>query len=123
MKFSLYLIWIALLNSDEEAMIPAPYYYSYGNQEMYSAKFIEVPVLKDGIMRYDIEEFESRITDKTKLLLLNSPNNPTGYVMNIDEMNAIADFAIKHDLIVVSDECYEEFLYEGEFLSIASLRI
>lgn len=119
---ALYLIWIAFLNSDEEVMIPSPYYYSYGNQVACTgAKFIEVPVLKEGIMKYDISEFEDRITDKTRVLLLNSPNNPTGYVMSDAEIQEMADFAIKHDLIVVSDECYDEFLYEGEFKSIASL--
>lgn len=119
---ALYLIFIAFLNSDEEVMIPSPSYYSYCRQvECTGSKYIEVPVLKDGIMKYDIDEFESRITDKTKVLLINSPNNPTGYVMSNDELQEIADFAIKHDLIVISDECYEDFLYEGEFKSIASL--
>ena len=119
---ALYLIFIAFLNSDEEVMIPSPSYYSYCRQvECTGSKYIEVPVLKDGIMKYEINEFESRITDKTKVLLINSPNNPTGYVMSNDELQEIADFAIKHDLIVISDECYEDFLYEGEFKSIASL--
>ncbi len=119
---ALYLIFIAFLNSDEEVMIPSPSYYSYCRQvDCTGSKYIEVPVLKDGIMKYDINEFESRITDKTKVLLINSPNNPTGYVMSNDELQEIADFAIKHDLIVISDECYEDFLYEGEFKSIASL--
>ena len=119
---ALYLIFIAFLNSDEEVMIPSPSYYSYCRQvECTGSKYIEVPVLKDGIMKYEMAEFESRITDKTKVLLINSPNNPTGYVMSNDELQEIADFAIKHDLIVISDECYEDFLYEGEFKSIASL--
>lgn len=119
---ALYLIFIAFLNSDEEVMIPSPSYYSYCRQvECTGSKYIEVPVLKDGIMKYEMAEFESRITDKTKVLLINSPNNPTGYVMSNDELQAIADFAVKHDLIVISDECYEDFLYEGEFKSIASL--
>ncbi len=119
---ALYLIFIAFLNSDEEVMFPSPSYYSYCRQvECTGSKYIEVPVLKDEKMKYDIKEFEDRITDKTKLLLINSPNNPTGYVMSKDELQEIADFAIKHDLIVISDDCYEDFLYEGEFISIASL--
>ncbi len=119
---ALYLIFIAFLNADDEVMIPSPCYYSYERQvECTSAKYVEVPVLKDGIMKYDMAEFEKRITDKTKVLLLNSPNNPTGYVMSDDEIKAMADFVIKHDLIVISDECYEDFQYEGEFMSIAGL--
>ena len=119
---ALYLIWSAFLDYGEEVMIPSPYYGSYGYQIACSgAKFIEVPVLKDGKIEYNIQKFESRITDKTKIIMLNSPNNPTGYVMNADEIKAIADFAVKHDLIVVSDECYDNFVFEGEFKSIASL--
>lgn len=119
---ALHCIWSAFLDHDDEVMIPSPYYGSYGYQVVSAgAKFIEVPVLKDGKIKYDIAEFESRITDKTKLILINSPNNPTGYVMSDDEIQAIADFAVKHDLIVVSDECYDNFVFEGKFKSIASL--
>ncbi|MBQ8562801.1 MAG: aminotransferase class I/II-fold pyridoxal phosphate-dependent enzyme [Firmicutes bacterium] len=119
---AIHLVWSGLLDHDEEVMIPSPYYGSYVYQVVSAdAKFVEVPVLKDGIIRYDIEEFEKRITEKTKVLMINSPNNPTGYVMSDEEMQAIADFAIKHDLIVISDECYDHFVFEGEFRSIASL--
>lgn len=119
---AIHLIWSAFLAHDEEVMIPSPYYGSYGYQVACAgSKFIEVPVLKDGIVKFDIEEFEARITDKTKLILINSPCNPTGYVMSDEEIKAIADFAIKHDLLVISDECYDHFLFEGEFKSIASL--
>lgn len=119
---AIHLIWSAFLDHDEEVMIPSPFYGSYGYQVVCSdSKFIEVPVLKDGIIKYDIQEFESRITDKTKLIMINSPCNPTGYVMSDDEIQSIADFAIKHDLIVISDECYDHFVFEGKFKSIASL--
>ena len=119
---AIHLVWSGLLDHDEEVMIPSPYYGSYVYQVVSAdAKYVEVPVLKDGDIRYDIAEFEARITDKTKILLINSPNNPTGYVMSDEEMQAVADFAIKHDLIVVSDECYDHFVFDGEFKSIATL--
>lgn len=119
---AIHLVWSGLLDHDEEVMIPSPYYGSYVYQVVSAdAKYVEVPVLKDGNIRYDIAEFEARITDKTKILLINSPNNPTGYVMSDEEMQAVADFAIKHDLIVVSDECYDHFVFDGEFKSIATL--
>lgn len=119
---ALHCIWSAFLDHDEEVMIPSPYYGSYGYQVVCAgSKYVEVPVLKDGVIRYDIEEFEARITDKTKVILINSPNNPTGYVMSDTEIQAVADFAIKHDLIVISDECYDHFSFDREFKSIASL--
>lgn len=119
---ALHCIWSAFLDHDEEVMIPSPYYGSYGFQVVCAdTNFVEVPVLKDGVIQYDIKEFEARLTDKTKMILINSPNNPTGYVMTDEELQAIADFAIKHDLIVISDECYDHFLFDGEFKSIASL--
>ncbi|MFV0516402.1 MAG: pyridoxal phosphate-dependent aminotransferase [Aminipila sp.] len=119
---ALHCIWSAFLDKDDEVLIPSPYYGSYGYQVVCAGtKFVQVPVLKDGIIKYEMEEFESRVTDRTKLILINSPSNPTGYVMSDEELQAIADFAIKHDLLVVSDECYDHFLFEGCFKSIASL--
>ncbi len=119
---ALHCIWSAFLDHDDTVMIPSPYYGSYGYQVVCAgANFIDVPVLKDGQMKYDISEFEARITDKTKMILINSPGNPTGYVMSDEELQAMADFAIKHDLIVISDECYDQFVFNGEFKSIASL--
>jgi len=119
---ALQCIWSAFLDSEDEVLVPSPYYGSYGYQIACSgSKLVEVPVLKDGIMKYEIEEFESRLTDKTRLILINSPNNPTGYVMSTEEIKAIADFAVKNDLIVVSDECYDKFVFNGEFQSISSL--
>lgn len=119
---AIHLVWSAILDHDEAVMIPSPYYGSYVYQVASAgAQYIEVPALKDGIIYYDINEFEKRITDKTKIIIINSPNNPTGYVMSDEEMQAIADFAIRHDLLVISDECYDHFVFEGEFRSIASL--
>lgn len=119
---AIHLVWSAFLDHDEEVMIPSPFYGSYVYQVASAdAKYIEVPVLKDGVIHYDIEEFEKRLTDKTKVIMINSPNNPTGYVMSDEEMQAIADFAIKHDLLVISDECYDHFVFNGDFKSIATL--
>lgn len=119
---AIHLVWSAFLDNDEEVMIPSPYYGSYVYQVASAdAKYIEVPVLKEGVIKYDMTEFEARITDKTKVLMINSPNNPTGYVMSDEEMQAVADFAIKHNLLVISDECYDHFVFNSEFKSIATL--
>ena len=118
----LYCIWNVFLNSDDEVMIPSPYYSAYISQLRYSgANLVTVPVLKDGKIKYDIEDFKARLTNNTKMILINSPHNPSGYVMTEEDLNTIAEFAIENDLIVVSDECYDNFIFEGDFRSIATL--
>jgi aspartate aminotransferase len=64
---------------------------------------------------------ESRITDRTRVLYVNSPSNPTGIVLTRDELEAIARLALAHDLIVIADEAYEDLIYDGEHVSLASL--
>lgn len=118
----LYCIWTAFLNPDDEIMIPSPYYSSYPHQLAYiNTNLINVPIIKDGVIKFDIEEFKSRLTKNTKMILINSPNNPSGYVMSEEDLNLVAEFAIENDLIVVSDECYDSFVFEGEYRSIATL--
>ena len=118
----LYCIWNVFLNPEDEVMIPSPYYSSYFNQLTYSGtNLVKVPIMKDGKMKYDIEEFKARLTNNTKMILINSPNNPSGYVMTEEDLNMIAEFAIENDLIVISDECYDSFIFEGNYRSIATL--
>ena len=118
----LYCIWNVFLNPEDEVMIPSPYYSSYFNQLTYSGtNLVKIPVMKDGKIKYDIEDFKSRLTKNNKMILINSPNNPSGYVMTEEELNMIAEFAIENDLIVISDECYDSFIFEGEYRSIATL--
>lgn len=117
------LIWRTFLDEGDEIIIPSPYYGAYTYQLDYlGRKYITVPILKeDGTINYDRNEFIKRVTKKTKMILINSPNNPTGHVISKQELEMIADFAKEHDLIVVSDECYEHYIFEGEHKSIASL--
>lgn len=117
------LIWRGFLDKDDEIILPSPYYGAYTYQLEYSdKKYVKVPILNgDGSVDYNIEKFQRALTPNTKMILINSPNNPTGYVMSKEDLQVIADFAIENDLIVVSDECYDHFVFEGEFMSIASL--
>lgn len=118
----LYCIWTAFLNPEDEIMIPSPYYSSYIHQLTYTeTNLVKIPIIKDGKIKFDIEEFKSRLTKNTKMILINSPNNPSGYVMSEEDLNVVAGFAIENDLIVVSDECYDSFVFEGKFKSIATL--
>lgn len=112
----------AMLDPGDEVLIPQPCYVSY----------LPCVVLADGVpvtielkeeneFRLTKEELLEKITDKTKMLILPFPNNPTGAVMHREDLEAIAEVVIEHDLYVLSDEIYSELTYEGDHVSIASL--
>jgi len=116
-------IFQAILNPGDEVLIGAPYWVSYP----------ELVQLADGVptfvdteesnsFKLTIESLEKAVTKKTKAMILNSPNNPTGTAYTKEELEKIATFAQKHDIIIISDEIYEKLLYgESGHISIASL--
>lgn len=113
---------LTILNRGDEVVVPTPCFLAYPALcEMSGAKMVPVPCRFENGFQLDPEDLEAAITDKTRMLILNSPNNPSGAAIRRDVMEVIAQIAIKHDLIVVSDECYERFFYDGEHVSIASL--
>ena len=119
---ALFAIWAVFLDPEDELMIPTPYYNAYREQLSYiGAKYVEVPILREGKVEYRREDFEAKLTKNTKMIIINSPNNPTGYVMKDQDLQMITDFAIEHDLLVVSDECYDKYVFSGKFKSIANL--
>ncbi len=112
----------AMLDPGDEVLIPQPCYVSY----------LPCVVLADGVpvtielkeedeFRLTKEELLEKITDRTKILILPFPNNPTGAVMRREDLEAIAEVVIEHDLYVISDEIYSELTYQGDHVSIASL--
>ncbi|HTZ17881.1 MAG TPA: pyridoxal phosphate-dependent aminotransferase [Dissulfurispiraceae bacterium] len=121
-KHSLYNIAQALLGGGDEILIPSPYWVSYPDQALLNDA---VPVFvdtfeEDGFMLKP-EALESKITKKTKALILNSPSNPTGAVYAAKALEAIAAIAVKHKIYVISDEIYEKLVYDGiKHVSIAS---
>ena len=121
-KHSLTNIFTAILNPGDEVIVPAPYWVSY--PEM--VKLADgVPVILDTTeendFKFTLSDLEAKMTDKTVALVLCSPSNPTGSVYSKDELQKIADFAVAHNLIIISDEVYEHLIYDGETVSIASL--
>ena len=120
-KQSLVNVFMAICNPGDEVILPGPFWVSY--PEM--IKLADgVPVIletkEENHFKATAAEFEEMITDKTKAIVLNSPSNPTGMVYTKDELEAIAEVAVKHNLYVVSDEIYEHLIYEGKHVSIAS---
>jgi len=122
-KHALTNIFNAIINEGDEVIIPAPYWLSYPEMVKLSGG---VPVFvygtKENGYKITAKQLEEAVTEKTKALVLNSPNNPTGMVYSKKELQAIADVAIKRDFYVISDEMYENLIYGNEkHVSIASL--
>lgn len=113
----------AILNPGDEVLIGAPYWVSYPELVQLAdgvATFVETQ--ENNSFKLTIEALEKAVNDKTKAMILNSPNNPTGTAYTKEELEKIATFAQKHDIIIISDEIYEKLLYgESGHISIASL--
>jgi aspartate/methionine/tyrosine aminotransferase len=112
----------ASVNPDDEVMFFAPYWTPIHDQVRFAGG-IEVRVPWDEVCgKVDIREaLESRYTPKLRVIYINTPANPSGDVLTREQLLSIADFAKAHDLTVISDEAYEDLLYDGEHVSMASL--
>lgn len=112
----------AILQPGDEVLIPEPCYVSYKACVMLAGGVpVPVPTTIENEFRVTVEQLEQLITPRTKALLIGYPNNPTGAVMPKQQLMAIALFAQKHDLIVISDEIYADLTYEGTHTCFASL--
>lgn len=122
-KHSVYIALAAITNPGDEIIIPAPFWVSYYEMvRMVGGTPVLVEAGEDQNFKITAEQLESAITDKTKCLMLNNPSNPTGMIYSKDELIAIADVCVKHDLYILADEIYYQLIYDGiEFTSIASL--
>ncbi len=120
---ALFLLIQSLIEPGDEVLLPDPRYTSYDNAiELSGGRMVLVPTDEAHAFELDPDEVERRITDKTKLLLLISPNNPTAGINTPEVVRRLAAIAIEHDLIVIADELYEKFVYDGyRHLSIGSL--
>jgi len=112
----------AVIDIGDEVLIPDPAYVAYGPlTRLAGGRPVMVPTYEKNDFRVQVRDMENALTERTRAILLCSPNNPTGAVLTKADLEDIADFAIKHNLIVISDEIYEKLIYEGEHVSIASL--
>jgi aminotransferase len=112
----------AVINPGDEVLIPQPSYVSYEPCAILAgAKPVIIDLKAENEFRLTAKEVEDACTDKTKVLILPFPNNPTGAIMERKDLEAIAKVIIEKDLLVMSDEIYAELTYKGEHVSIASL--
>jgi aspartate aminotransferase len=109
---------MALLNPGDEVVIPDPAYPAYRSITTYvGAKAVSVPLLESKAFRLDLNALEAALTPKTKILVLNSPHNPTGGILTRDDIETVARMIAKRDILVISDEIYNRHCYDAEFAS------
>ena len=112
---ALSMTFITLLNEGDEVLVPEPYYTNYSTFALMAGGVVK-PVTtsaEDGYFYADAARIEACITPKTKAICCLEPGNPTGNVLTLDEMRVICEVAEKHDLMIIADEVYREFVYDG----------
>lgn len=117
----MYLTLQVLLDPDDEVIIHEPYFSPYKDQVIFAGgKPVFIPTYEEDGFQINIEVLKAAITDKTKAIIINSPNNPTGAVFSPETFKAIAELAIEHNFYILSDEVYEAFCFYDEFVPMAS---
>jgi len=121
-KHSVFNVCAALVEEGDEVLIPAPYWVSYSEiVNILGGKVVTVPSDESSGFKIKIEDVKRNISEKTKLLILNSPNNPTGAVYTPEELYSLASLLENQDIMVISDEVYEKIVYDGnKHISIAT---
>ncbi len=113
---------LALVDEGDEVICPNPGFPIYESvTEFVGATAVPAPLREENQFRLDAEELKGLVTDKTKMIILNSPHNPTGSVLTREDLEAIAEIAIANDVWVLSDEPYSKMIYDGEHHSIAAI--
>ncbi|EQA37047.1 aminotransferase, class I/II [Leptospira inadai serovar Lyme str. 10] len=122
-KQVIYNFFLATLNVGDEVIIPAPYWVSYADiVRLAEGNPIIIPTSKEQEFRISPTQLEQAITPKTKVVILNSPSNPTGSAYSRKELEALGEVILKHKLLVLSDDIYERIVFDGfEFTNIAML--
>ncbi len=110
----IYMALLTLLDPGDEVLVPDPAWFHYTTLvRLCGATVTGLPVRFGKNAGLDLEEAEKRVTDRTRVLILNSPANPTGLMISRDNLNEISEFAVRHNLTIISDEVYEKITYPG----------
>ncbi|MDN2453067.1 pyridoxal phosphate-dependent aminotransferase [Lactobacillus sp. UCMA15818] len=120
-KFSLYVLAQTLLDEGDEVLIPLPYWVSYGEQ-VKLAGGVPVFVTPENGLKVTVEELENARTDRSRIVIINSPQNPSGLIYTRDELEAIGNWAVAHDIVIITDDMYGKLVYNGaHFVSLIEL--
>ncbi|MGC8663507.1 MAG: pyridoxal phosphate-dependent aminotransferase [Thermoplasmata archaeon] len=121
-KFAIYISYLALLDKGDEILIPDPGWVSYVEMaHLVGARPVYYKLDESNGFQINEEEMKNKINKKTKVILINTPSNPTGSVLNMKSFKILRDLAIDNDIYIISDEIYEKLIFEGKHISIASL--
>lgn len=122
-KHSLYTLFQAILDEEDEVIVPIPYWVSYPEQiKLADGKPVYIVGTEENQYKITKEQLEQAITDKTKAVIINSPSNPTGMLYSREELAAIGEVCLTHDILIVSDEIYEKLVYgNAKHTSIAEI--
>ncbi|HJT64513.1 MAG TPA: pyridoxal phosphate-dependent aminotransferase [Candidatus Limnocylindria bacterium] len=118
----MFFAMLALVEEGDEVIYPNPGFPIYESMAEYvGGVAVAAPLREERDFRMDVDEVASLVTPRTRMIVINSPHNPTGSILTADDIRAIAEIAVRHDLTVLADEIYGRLQYEGEPLSIATL--
>lgn len=113
---------LALINPDDEVIYPNPGFPIYESVIRFiGAKAVPLPLKEERAFCFDIEDLKRLITPRTRMIILNSPQNPTGGVLSKADLEAVADLVLGKDIWILTDEVYKELIFEGQYFSIASI--
>jgi len=118
----MFFVILALCEEGDEVIYPNPGFPIYESMINFAgATPVPIPLRMEKAFSFDVKEFKSLATDRTRLIILNSPHNPTGGVLSQEDLAAVAEISMEKDIMVLSDEIYSRILYEGQFASIATI--
>ena len=122
-KFTLYTFFMSVIDLGDEVIIPTPYWVSYADQIlMAEGKPVFAQATEENNFKVTVAQLEAVRTKKTKVLVLNSPSNPTGMIYTAEELLAIGNWAVEHDILILADDIYGRLVYNGnKFTPISSL--
>jgi aspartate/methionine/tyrosine aminotransferase len=113
---------MTLMDEGDEVILPDPGYPIYASLVTFlGGKAVSLPLRESSGFRFDVEELRARVTDRTRVIILNSPQNPTGGILLEEDLRAVAELAVERDIWVISDEIYSQITYDGPVPSIAEL--
>jgi aspartate/methionine/tyrosine aminotransferase len=116
----MFFVLLALAEEGDEVIYPNPGFPIYESMiDFVGAKAVPIALHEENQFRLDVDELETLITPRTRLIIINSPQNPTGGVLERSDVRRIAELAVQHDLLVLSDEIYCDILYEGQHVTVA----